>query len=166
MMKKTMYFKAWQTSMADKDGIKKWFPRLVKKKKVVTAWDIAVEISKRSSLTPGDSLNFLLSMFDIVGDELMNGYSVKFDQFGTFTAIANAKGNGVDTFEEVNSSQIGALRIRFTPAYTRTPINGTTRSMFEGVSFERIDIQEESDDNDSGNNSGGGDDGGWVDPSA
>ncbi len=30
----SLYFKAWQSSIASGDGVKKWFPRLVKKTQV------------------------------------------------------------------------------------------------------------------------------------
>ncbi len=136
---KTIYFKAWQSNIANRDGAKKWFPRFVKKKKAVTTLQVARKTADKCTLTVGDVFNVVYSFFGCVTDELMDGYSVKIDGFGTFTAIANAKGEGVDTSDEVNGDQIAGIRIRFTPEYTYSKFNGTTRSIFQGVTFERID---------------------------
>jgi len=160
---KTIYFKSWQTTMASEDGVKKWFPRFVKKKKPVTTLQVARKTAEKCTLTVGDVFNVVYTFFGCVGDELMDGYSVKIDGFGTFTAVAVASGQGVDTEEEVNSGQIAGIRIRFTPEYTYSKFNGTTRSMFEGVTFERIDKVGGS----SNSGDDGGDDGGWTpDPNA
>lgn len=151
---KTIYFRAWQATIASKDGIKKWFPRFFKKKKPVTTLQVARKVSEKCTLTIGDVFNVIYTFFGCVGDELMDGYSVKIDGFGTFTAIANTQGQGVDTFEEVNADQIAGIRIRFTPEYTYSKFNGTTRSMFEGVRFERL--EKISGNTDTGNGDNGG----------
>jgi len=149
---KTIYFKSWLSPIAGKDGIKRWFPRFIKKKKAVTTVQLARKVSEKCTVTVGDCFNVIYSFFSTVGEELMDGYSVKIDGFGTFTAIANAQGQGVESAKEVNASQIAGIRIRFTPEYTYSKFNGTTRSMFEGVRFERID----KDTNDDGDNDGNG----------
>lgn len=151
---KTMYFKSWQSSIANLDGIKKWFPRLVKKRRIITTLELARKTSEKSTATVGDVFNVIYIFFNLLADELMDGYTVRVDGFGTFTAVANAKGQGVDTADDVNSAQIAGIRIRFTPEYTRNKLNGVTRSMFEGVKFERIDkvantnSQDKDDDDD------------------
>lgn len=136
----TLLYKAFQTTMKSKDGIKKWFPRLVKFGKRVYIKDIADEIAEKSSLTRGDVYNVIDNLIGITGRNLMDGKSVVYDGLGTFTAVLKAGGNGVDTFEEVNDSQVKGIRIRFTPSYTHNGVEGTTRALFKGISFQRIDL--------------------------
>ncbi len=158
----TLLYKAFQSTMESKDGMKKWFPRLVKFGKRVTTREIADEIAEKSSLTRGDVYNVLDNLIGITGRNLMDGKSVVYEGLGTFTAVLRAGGQGVDTFEEVNDNQIVGICIRFTPAYTHNNVEGTTRALFKGISFQRIDGPNSS----SGTNPGGDDDGYEQDPNA
>ncbi|MCD8032437.1 MAG: HU family DNA-binding protein [Bacteroides sp.] len=132
-----LYYKAIQSNVESEDGKKKWFPCLVKSKKIVETDTLADQISYSSTLTRGDVKNVLDNLMVVMRQHLMNSSSVRLEGLGTFTAFVQSKGNGVDTPEEVNPSQINRLRIRFSPTYTRNTFNGTTRAMYEGVSFER-----------------------------
>jgi len=157
-----LLFKSLQSNLASKDGKKKWHPRLVKFKKVVDTQKIGEMIAAKSSLTPGDVHNVVRNMVDVMSDSLLNSRTVRLDGFGTFTVIASASGKGVDTQEEVSSSQIKRLKIQFTPSATRTS-GGTTRAMFNGVEYERWEggnasvVVDGSDD---------GDDDEYIDPNA
>jgi len=134
-----LLYKAQQSALESKDGKKKWHPRLVKIGTAVTAYDMSEEIAKRSSLSPGDVINVIDHLMDIMRAHLMNSRSVKLDKLGCFTAIVCSTGQGVDSEEEVNVNQISDLKIRFTPAYKRSKVNGTTRALYSNVKFEKYD---------------------------
>ena len=157
-----LLFKALQSNLASKDGKKKWHPCLVKFRKVVDTQKIGETIAAKSSLTPGDVHNVVRNMVDVMSDSLLNSRTVRLDGLGTFTVIASASGKGVDTQEEVSSSQIKRLKIQFTPSATRTS-GGTTRAMFNGVEYERW---EGRSTNVVVDGSGDGDDDEYIDPNA
>jgi predicted histone-like DNA-binding protein len=131
-----LLYKAFKSSLPSKDGKKKWYPRLVKFKKVVDTQQIGARVAAKSSLTAGDVHNVTRNIVDVMADALMNSQTVRLDGFGTFTVIAKTNGNGVDSPEDVSSSQIDHLKIQFTPSITRTS-GGSTRTIFNGVSYER-----------------------------
>ena len=151
--------------MKDKDGELLWFPRIVKHGQLVTTKELAHAISKRSSLSPGDVRSLVEDLMDVVKEYLQDGKSVFFEDFGSFTLTCRASGTGVKTKDEVNPNQITQLKVRFTPTATRDPYQGTTRALFQGVSFKMIDGKEaskiEGDDDDDNHN--GGD---YIDPNA
>lgn len=154
----SLMYKGFQSVLETKDGKKLWYPRLVKRRDVVTTHELATEISKRSSLTPGDTKNVIDNLMDTMRMHLMDSKSVCLDGLGTFTVICNAKGYGVETEEEVAAAQIKQLKVRFTPTYTRSSFEGVTRDMFRGVTFEKYDPKSKnSSDN-------GDDDDDYVDP--
>ncbi len=132
-----LHYKAQQSALASKDGKKKYFPVLVKNDEVITTRQLGADAAEISTLSPGDMANAAWCLFTILGRYLRGGYSVRIDGLGTFTLRAKSGGNGVDTPEEVNPSQIKALRIQFTPEYTRNSFEGTTRAIFQGVKFKR-----------------------------
>ena len=162
-MSMPLLYKAFQSVLASKDGMKKWFPRLVKFRKVVDTRKIGEMIAAKSSLTPGDVHNVVRNMVDVMSDSLLNSRTVRLDGFGTFTVVASAGGNGVDSSKEVAPSQINYLKIRFTPSATRTS-GGTTRAMFTGVEYERWDGVSSSMVVDG--EDGSGDDDEYIDPNA
>ena len=129
----------------------------------MTAREIGAEVAKRSSMAPGDVLNVIDTMMDIIHQNLLNSRSVCLDGLGTFTVTCRSAGNGVDTEDDVTSNQITELKVRFTPSYTRSKFEGTTRAMFAGVTFERIDnIKTRKKDS----TPGGNDDDDFIDPEA
>lgn len=132
-----LHYKAKQSSIESKDGKKKYHPVLVKNEEVISTRKIGEDAAEISSLSPGDMANAAWCLFTVLGRYLRGGYSVRIDGLGTFTLRAKSTGNGVDTPEEVSSSQIKSLRIQFTPEYTRNSFEGTTRAIFQGVKFKR-----------------------------
>jgi predicted histone-like DNA-binding protein len=161
-----LLYSACQSTFETKEGKKQWHPRLVKVGDTMTSYELGVEISKRSSMTPGDALNVLDTMMNIIQQNLMNSRSVCLDRLGTFTVTCRSTGNGVDTEEEVSSKQITDLKVRFTPSYSRNQYNGTTRMMFEGVTFEKINRAKVQKSQEPEENPGDGGDDGFVDPNA
>lgn len=152
----TLFYKALQSSLAAKDGKKKYHPRLVKMKKVVTTQKIGELIAEKSSLTPGDVHNVIRNLMTVMREQLMNSRSVKLDGLGTFTVIATSSGRGVDTAAEVNPSQINYLKIQFTASANRASGVGVTRAMFSEVDYERwggsdADVVADGENGDDGN---------------
>jgi predicted histone-like DNA-binding protein len=164
-----LLYSAYQSTLETKEGKKQWHPRLVKVGESMTSYELGVEISKRSSMTPGDALNVLDTMMDIIQQNLMNSRSVCLDRLGTFTVTCRSTGNGVDMETEVSSKQITDLKVRFTPSYNRNRYNGTTRAMFDGVTFEKINrskVQKSEDAEETPEPEETPDDGGYLDPNS
>lgn len=163
-----MNYKAFQSVLENQDGEKLWYPVLVKDGGVITLEQIAKRVAEKSSLTEGDVYNSVRCLIGEMNDKLMNGHSVRLDGLGSFTTIAKAGGNGVKTPQEVNASQIKTLRIQFTPTYKRTPMQGITRALFDGVEFQRWigDPYHPQYKAPGGNTPGGGSGGGQIDPDA
>ncbi|WP_321332452.1 HU family DNA-binding protein [uncultured Bacteroides sp.] len=155
-----LFYKATQSSLATKDGSKKWHPRLVKVGKVINTQKIGEMIAEKSSLTAGDVHSVIRNLMTVMREQLMNSRTVKLEGLGTFTVIANTQGKGVDKQEDVASNQIARLRVNFSPEYTRSPgTGGITRALYAGVEYERwagtaaAETPEEGDGNDG---NGGG----------
>lgn len=142
----TLFYRSWRATVEDKEGNKKCFPRLVKMGKIIDTYELAIEIAEKSSLTPGDTLNVIDNLMLVMKRHLLNSRSVRLNGLGTFTIFCRARGNGVDTEEEVSSNQIKNLSVRFLPEYTVSGFEGKTRAMFQGVEFERIDRKEAEDE--------------------
>lgn len=164
-------FRAHQSSLETKDGKKLWYPILVKDSGMITIEQLGKKISEKSTLTIGDVYNVIHSLISEFNSGLMNGHSVNLEGFGSFTVIARASGKGVEDPADVNASQIKSLRVQFTPSFKRTPMQGVTRAMFEGVTFQRwsgdpYNPQYKFAGENGTNPSGGDDDGDVVDPDA
>lgn len=166
----TLLYSAFRSNLENNEGDKLWYPRLFKVGETMDTLAIGLEIAKRSSMAPGDVLNVIETMQDIIQQNLLNSRSVRLGRIGTFTVICRAAGNGVLNEEEVTSKQITNLKIRFTPSFTRSTYNGITRTMFEGVTFEKVKKVKagKKDEGEQGGTApvvGNGDDD-YVDPNA
>ena len=184
-----LIFKPVRSSIASKDGLKRFHPRLIKMDTVDLS-TIASEITEVSAVSPGDVHSVITNLMSSMRTHLLNSNSVKLDGFGTFTVIAHSNEQGVEKEEDVNASQINRLVIRFMPEYTRTSFSGKTTKFYDGVTFRSLADMEASledngvvtpgsndsgtnpsgDDSDTGDDSGIGDDsdstGGTGDDSA
>ena len=156
-------FQPYQASIANKQGKKLFYPRVVRVSTINTA-QIAKEVAAYSSLSTGDVKNTIDNLITVMGQHLQASQSVNLDGLGSFRMVMKASGNGVDTADEVSASQ-ATLTVRFMPASTRNA-NGTvaTRSMVTGVKCVRFDKATSTGSTDG---SGGSDNGGnvVVDPS-
>lgn len=141
-----LFYKPVQSSIASKDGNKKWHPSLVKVGKMVTTQKIGELIAEKASLTPGDVHSVIRNLMAVMREQLLNSRSVKLDGLGTFTVIANSAEKGVDKSEDVAPAQIVRLRVNFRPEYTKSAgTGGTTRALYSGVEYERWgDTQDEN----------------------
>lgn len=134
-----LIYKGYQGSIPNKEGKKLYYPRLVKTGEIVDTQKLAKLISEKSTLTEGDVHNVVRNLMSVMREQLLNSKSVKLDGLGTFTMIARAGGNGVETLDEVSSTQITKLHCRFTPEYTRSTSSETTRALTEGATYIRLD---------------------------
>lgn len=159
-----LYYKPKQSSIASKDGKKKWHLLLVKSKKMVETNKVAELIAEKASLTPGDVHNTLRNLTTVMRDLLMNSRTVRLDGLGTFTMVAKTTGKGVDNKEDVSPTQIKSLKVRFTPEYTRPAGGKATRALFDGLAFEYWGDKPVADSTGADDGDGEDDKGGYVDP--
>lgn len=159
-----LIYKPYQSTMKTKDNKKLFYPRLVKMGKVVDTQKLGELIAQKASLTPGDVHNVVRNLMEVMREQLLNSRTVRLDGLGTFTMIAKAGGNGVETAEKVNPGQIGNLRCQFTPENKRPEGSPATRVLTEGVEYVSItELAGKTGTSGGGDDEGGGD---IIDPTA
>ena len=132
-----LIYKPYQATLANKEGQKLFYPRLVKIGRTVNTQKMAELIAEKSSLTAGDVHNVIRNLMSVMREQLLNSRTVRLEGLGTFTMVAKACGKGVEQESKVSSSQIVSLRCQFTPEYTRSAGN-TTRALTAGVEFVHV----------------------------
>jgi predicted histone-like DNA-binding protein len=137
----SLLYKARQSNLETKDGKKKWYPYLMKIGKAMSTQELGELIAEKSSLSPGDVHNVIRTMMTTIRHEMLNNRSVQLDGLGIFTLYVHAKGNGVDTCDEVNYRQINRLSVHFSPTSSRNANGTLTRAMYDDVSYERYKEQ-------------------------
>jgi predicted histone-like DNA-binding protein len=167
-------YRAYQSSLETEDGKRLWYPMLVKNGGPIVLSQLAAKIAEKSSLTIGDVYNVVSGLISEMNDKLINGNSVRLDGLGSFTLVARAGGQGVETPEEVNAGQIKSVSVRFTPTAKRTATRGTSYALLEGLEFQRwsgdpynpqYKLSGAKKPEGGGGNTGGGD-GIYIDPNA
>lgn len=133
-----LIYKPYQATLANKEGQKLYYPRLVKFGKMVNTQKMAELIAEKASLTAGDVHNVIRNLMSVMREQLLNSRTVRLEGLGTFTMIAKAGGKGVELESKVSSSQITSLRCQFTPEYTRAANGSATRALTTGVEFVHI----------------------------
>ena len=138
-------YKPQQSSIANKEGKKLFYPRVMLTGSVDTN-RIAKDIAEMSSLSTGDVKNVIDNLVIAMARHLQASESVILDGLGSFRFTLNTSGKGVESEADVNASQ-SILRVRFQPASTRN-LDGTvaTRSMVTGARCVRFDKVELPDD--------------------
>ena len=129
----------------------------------VTTDEIAQLLADFSSASVGDTYNILKNLARAMSIYMSNGRSVKLEGVGTFYYTSTAAGQGVDTPEEVNASQITGVRVRFLPEYTRSADHTATRALVpDSLKWEEWGgaASTPSGTPGGGSTSGSGDDGG------
>lgn len=131
-------YKAQKSSIANKEGQKLYYPRVILSGRVDTD-QIAKEIAELSSLTPGDTKNVIDNLVTVMTRHLQASESVTLDGLGTFRFTLVATGKGAENEEDVTTGQ-STLKVRFLPASTRH-LDGSlaTRSLVNGARFVRFD---------------------------
>ena len=133
-----LIYKPYQATLANKEGQKLFYPRLVKIGRTVNTQKMAELIAEKASLTAGDVHNVIRNLMSVMREQLLNSRTVRLEGLGTFTMIAKAGGKGVELENKVSSSQITSLRCQFTPEYTRAANGSATRALTTGVEFVHI----------------------------
>ena len=87
--------------------------------KPVTTKEVADRLAQISTVSRADVYAVLMDLAGILADYMAQGRSVKIDSLGTFYYTITASGNGVDSADKVNASQITGVRVRFIPEATK-----------------------------------------------
>lgn len=87
-------------------------------------------IIAKSSLSEGDVLSCITELFNELTSELLEGHSVKLDNFGTFSLSISSKSQ--ETAEKVTANCIESVHLRFHPS-TRWYNNVKPRVRFQKV---------------------------------
>jgi len=142
-------YKSFQSVLANKEGKKLFYPRVVLTGNVDTE-QVAKEIAELSSLSTGDSKNVIDNLVTVMTRHLQSSE-------GTFRLTMKSTMNGVEDPLKVSATQ-STLRVRFLPTSKRNLDHTvSTRSLVTGVKCVRFDLQDTAG---SGGNDGGGSDGG------
>lgn len=107
----------------------KWYPESITVGEPVQTDEIAKLLADFSSASVGDTYNILKNLARVMSIYMSSGRSVKLEGVGTFYYTAKATGQGVDTPEEVNASQIVGVRVRFLPEVERASDHSATRAL-------------------------------------
>lgn len=91
----------------------KYYARSLNSGKTVTTERLMDEVANASTVAPADVAAVLRALSDAMRGHLCDGDKVKLDNIGTFYLTADASGNGVATEEEVSSTQINRVNVRF-----------------------------------------------------
>ena len=85
-----LIYKPYQATLANKEGQKLYYPRLVKFGKMVNTQKMAELIAEKASLTAGDVHNVIRNLMSVMREQLLNSRTVRLEGLGTFTMIAKA----------------------------------------------------------------------------
>lgn len=158
--------KARQSSLADKETGKKLFYPMAMSRGLVATDELARFIADKSSLTSGDIRNVLENLGEAVNHFFGLGFSVKLEKLGTMRVTVNAKGNGVETAEEVSADLVNSAHVVFleekhrSGKVTRTTLSNTIEyEMVRGVATDAEATTDDGagDSGDSGTGDGGDD---------
>ena len=95
-------YKTVQSILANKAGVKVFYPRVVLKGHVSTD-QIAREISEYSSLSKGDTKNVIDNLVRVLTTHLQSSESVTLDGFGTFRMAMKTNGKGVEKVRKIDN---------------------------------------------------------------
>ena len=99
----------------DRDATPKYYPH-IENNGVSGLEDLAMQITKYSSLSYGDILNVLQNLPDAALVFLLEGKSVRLGALGMLRL--SSKGEGSDTPKDFNAKFIKRLKVNFTPGKT------------------------------------------------
>lgn len=142
----TVLIKARRSSIANKEGKKLYYPSVVTMGTLTTK-ELGDKIAAKSALTRGDVRSVLDNMTEEINAALRDGKSVRLEGLGSLFLTVHSDGNGVETKEEVNASQIVRTHVNFREETTRSA--GTTRAaLSDAIHFQMADSLAESLDKD------------------
>lgn len=138
----------------------KWYPQSVTVGDPVTTDEVAQLLADFSAVSPGDTYSVLKNLARAMSIFMSSGRTVKLDGVGTFYYAAKANGQGVDTPEEVNASQIVGVRVRFIPEMDRNAQGAVTRALVpSNLKWEEL-FDDPSSDNTPSTGGGSGEESG------
>ena len=97
-----LIYKPYQATLANKEGQKLFYPRLVKIGRTVNTQKMAELIAEKASLTAGDVHNVIRNLMSVMREQLLNSRTVRLEGLGTFTMVAKACGKGVEQESKVS----------------------------------------------------------------
>lgn len=97
----------------------KWHPQAVTVGKPVTTKEVADRLAQISTVSRADVYAVLMDLAGVLADYMGQGRSVKIDGLGTFYYTCTSNGNGAETADKVNASQITGVRVCFIPEATK-----------------------------------------------
>lgn len=97
----------------------KWHPQAVTVGKPVATKEVSDRLSQISTVSRADVYAVLMDLAGVMADYMAQGRSVKIDGLGTFYYTCTSNGNGADSADKVNASQITGVRVRFIPEATK-----------------------------------------------
>ncbi len=159
-------YQAKQSQIADKNGKRLYYPRVVRTGTVTTD-QISKEIAAYSSLSTGDVKNTIDNLITVMSQHLQASENVMLDGLGIFRMKMKSNGKGAASADDVTAAQ-SSVTVSFLPASTRnTDRTVATRSMVTGVKCVRFDkATTPSGESGGDNGSGGNNDNDVVDPLA
>lgn len=89
-----LIYKPYQATLANKEGQKLYYPRLVKFGKAVNTQKMAELIAEKASLTAGDVHNVIRNLMSVMREQLLNSRTVRLEGLGTFTMMLRRTGKG------------------------------------------------------------------------
>ena len=120
----------------------KWYPRSIVVGDPVSTKDVANRLAEISTVSLSDTYAVLLGLGEVMGDMMESGNSVKLEGLGTFYLVGQAKGQGVDTPEEVSGEQFTKLTVGFIPEYSRSSNGKVARRTIVPNDVEWIEMGE------------------------
>lgn len=106
-----LYKKIQRVNPLKKDEPRKWYP-VVKSLGTLSEKEVAKRISDETTLNPKEAEMALAQLEKVLISGLLDGYTVKIGDWGTFQVTVNA--TGADTEKEATASKITKVNIRFT----------------------------------------------------
>ncbi len=106
-----LYRKIQRVNPLDKEASRKWYP-VVKSLGTLSEKEVAKRISDETTLNPKEAEMALAQLEKVLISGLLDGYTVKIGDWGSFQVTVNAE--GVDSEKEVTATKITKVNVRFT----------------------------------------------------
>ena len=132
----------------------KYYARSLNSGKTVTTEHLMDEVANASTVAPADVAAVLRALSDAMRGHLCDGDKVKLDNIGTFYLTADASGNGVATEEEVSSTQINRVNVRF--AAQKKRVGGGSKTMVPALASGDIRWERANASDDGSGSTGSG----------
>lgn len=106
-----LYKKIQRINPLDKEAPRKWYP-VLKSLGTLSEKEVAKRISDETTLNPKEAEMALAQLEKVLISGLLDGYTVKIGDWGSFQVTVNATGS--DSEKEATATKITKVNIRFT----------------------------------------------------